>query len=277
MTISCAAILCVRDESLHIRRALSDLIHQGIEVAVIDQESTDGTIEICEEFVGAGLLSIDRLNWTGVYDLTAQLKAKARIVEKLRHDWVIHTDADEWLQSPVEGETLLEGLDRISENGCNVINFEDFVFLPHHGQRVGLDSYEKNILNYYFFAPWKKRLMRAWKRSAGFQNIESGGHLLSGKAVKIAPEDFILRHYIVLSHEQAVQKYVGRIFSERDLEKNWHSNRLYLSAEALELPAPDNLKKLSRWDSVNFDRSEPRKEHYWGWSNSTNANNQIAG
>ena len=148
MTISCAAILCVRNESLHIRRSLSDLVHQGIEVAVIDHESTDGTFEICEEFAGTGLLSIDRLKWGGVYDQTAQLKAKARIVEKLRHDWIIYTDADEWLQSPVEGETLLEGLDRITENGFNVINFEEFVFLPHHGPRVGLESYEKNILTF---------------------------------------------------------------------------------------------------------------------------------
>jgi len=276
MTITCAAILCVRNESSHIQRILSDLLHQGIEVAVIDHESTDGTFEICEDFVGKGLISIDRLKWTGVYDLTAQLKAKARIVETLRHDWIIHTDADEWLQSPVEGETLLEGLDRITENGFNVINFEEFVFLPQHGRRVSLESYTKDILNYYFFAPRKQRLMRAWKRSAGFQNIESGGHTLSGKAVKIAPEVFILRHYIALSYEQVVQKYVGRVFSERDLEKNWHGNRLDLSAEALVLPAPDKLKKLPRWDSINFDRSEPMKKHYWSWSNSTNSNIQIA-
>jgi glycosyltransferase involved in cell wall biosynthesis len=265
MKVSCAAVLCVRNEHLHIRRALTDFIDQGIDVVVIDHGSTDGTREICEELIGSGVLSIDHIKWEGVYDQTAQLKAKARVFENLRHDWIIHADADEWLQSSRKGESLLDGLDRINENGFNVVNFEEFVFLPYHGQQVDFDAYRKDILGYYLFAPHERRLMRAWKRSASLKNIDSGGHTLSGQEMKIAPESFILRHYIVLSHELAVQKYVRRTFSRRDLERGWHGNRLHLRAEDLELPPPDELKMLSRWDSKDFDRTEPRKIHYWGW------------
>jgi len=265
MAVTCAAILCVRNEELHIRRTLSGFIDQGIEVAVIDHESTDGTVEICQEFLGKGLLFMDRLTWNGEYDQTVQLTAKARIVEKLRHDWIIHTDADEWLQSPIEGESLLEGIERITENRFNVINFEEFVFLPSHGQSTDLNRYEKQILSYYFYSHPNLKLNRAWKRIANLQNIKSGGHRLLGATVRIATESFILRHYMVLSHEHAVQKYVGRVFSEQDVAKNWHRRRINLTAEELVLPASNKLKTLSRWDSVNFDRSEPKKEPYWRW------------
>jgi glycosyltransferase involved in cell wall biosynthesis len=265
MTVTCVAILCVRNEGLHIRRTLRGLVEQGIEVVVIDHESTDDTVAICEDFLGNGLLSIDRLHWNGEYNQTAQLKAKTSIVDMLQHDWIIHTDADEWLASPIEGETLLHGIQRISDSGFNVINFEEFVFLPYQGQKLGSNSYEKEILSYYFFAPYEQRLMRAWKRVANLQNIESGGHVLKGAAIKVAPVAFILRHYLALSHEHAVRKYVGRVFSEEDLEKGWHGNRLGITAEDLILPMPEELKKLSRWDSLDFDRSEPKKEHYWAW------------
>ena len=36
MPVSCAAVLCVRNEAKHIHRAISDFVNQGIDVVVID-------------------------------------------------------------------------------------------------------------------------------------------------------------------------------------------------------------------------------------------------
>lgn len=265
MPVSCVAILCVRNEAKHIRRAISDFVSQGIDVVIIDNGSTDHTLQICSEFLGNGLLSIEHMPWKGEFDLSAQLEIKNTIVRNLNHDWVIHADADEWMHSSVEGESLLDGITRLSKRGFNVINFEEFVFLPTQDEKYNLDNYQKVFLNYYYFSPQKQRLMRAWNRLLSCSNIESGGHKLSGTGINLSPESFILRHYIVLSHEHAVKKYGSRAFSDADLKKGWHGNRLQLNTERLTLPEPSCLKKLSCWNNVNFDRSDPKKKHYWDW------------
>ena len=114
MSITCVAILCVRNEASHIQRAVSSFIDQGIDVVIIDHDSTDNTKEKCERFKGRGVLSVEHMPWTGAFDLTDQLEMKQRISETLGHDWIIHADADEWFQSPIQGESLLEGINRIS-------------------------------------------------------------------------------------------------------------------------------------------------------------------
>jgi hypothetical protein len=264
--VTCAAILCVRNEAACIAQTLKSYIEQGIDVVVIDHDSTDKTRAICKEQLGRGVLRIEHLPWAGVFDLSSQLAAKAAIVDSLPHEWVIHGDADEWLQSPVAGESLLEGISRVSAAGNIVVNFEEFVFVPTCDSAAGQDNYQQTILNYYYFAPAPQRLMRAWRRTAELSNWASGGHRLKGSAVRLAPDSFILRHYIALSSEHAIRKYVGRRFSEADLKKGWHRKRLNLSPDDLALPSPASLKRLPQSDSKQFDRSDPKMTHFWEWN-----------
>jgi glycosyltransferase involved in cell wall biosynthesis len=262
--ISCAAILAARNEAAHIRRALKNYIHQGIDVVVVDNGSTDETVRECMGFLGHGLLGIEHRAWEGAFNLSAQLDAKEAIIQNLPHEWVIHADADEWLQSPVAGESLIAGISRLSAAGYNAINFEEFVFLPNPGGDFAPLEYEKKFLDYYYFASAANRLMRAWKRADQLGNKTTGGHGLTGN-IRLAPDTFILRHYIVLSFRHALMKYSGRRFSETDLKKGWHGNRLNLSANKLILPDTDSLKHLPSWDSKEFDRSAPKHTHFWDW------------
>lgn len=265
MTLKCVAILCVRNEELHIRRALDDLVGQGIDVAVIDHASTDRTREICLSFLGRGLVALENLDWDGTYDQTLQLSAKMALVDRLDHDWVIHADADEWMHTRIPGETLLDGIRRM-DTDYNAINFEEFVFLPPPDAIADSADCKHNLLDYYFFAPCANRLMRAWKRCARLSNVNSGGHILAGDEIRLAPENFVLRHYIVLSQEQAIAKYAQRVFAPADLQRGWHGNRLGLVPERLRLPKSEVLQRLPAWDSVELDRAQPKTRHFWDWT-----------
>lgn len=265
MRLTCVAVMCVHNEEAHLRRSIGDLVDQGIDVALIDHGSTDGTREICAEFLGKGLLMVEHMPWTGVYDQTAQLKAKHALIARLSHDWVIHADADEWMHTRVQGETLLEGISRVASLGFNAINFEEFVFLPKPEALSETDDCKRQLLDYYFFAPSENRLMRAWNRQCDFTNLASGGHMLTGPGLRLAPEPFVLRHYVVLSQAHAVRKYVGRVFSTGDLDKGWHGNRLDLSSERLRLPSPKVLKTLDDWERADLDRSDAKSLHFWDW------------
>lgn len=96
-SISCAAVMAIRNERLHLRRSLDELTSNGIEVVVIDDESTDGSYEICQQYLSDdGLISLIRRKWEGFLDLESLLNQKREIIETLSHDWVIHIDADEF-------------------------------------------------------------------------------------------------------------------------------------------------------------------------------------
>ena len=264
--ISALAITCVRNEVLHICRCLDSLISSGLEVRLIDHGSTDGTREIAESYLGRGLVAIDDLPWEGSFSLTDQLNAKQKIAVASKHDWILHCDADEWLVSTTEGQSLIDGLAEANEAGFNCVNFHEIVFIPLPGENYEQEDYAKQMNTYYFFQPSYPRLNRAWRRDSGLDNRQSGGHHLSGEHLKRYPIDFVLRHYIALSQEHVRRKYVGRCFSDVDRVKGWHGNRVTITEENLILNDAPPLRRLSDPSSCDFDFSHPVRQHFWEWT-----------
>jgi glycosyltransferase involved in cell wall biosynthesis len=263
--ISALAVLCVRNEAVHIRRCLDDLIASGLEVRLIDNGSSDSTREIAQSYLGSGLLGIDDLPWEGAFSLTDQLAAKRRIIAQSRHDWILHCDADEWLISPTDGQPLIEGLAAADAAGFTYVNFHEAVFVPLPGEDFEREDYAKHMTTYYFFQPYYPRLNRAWRRDAGLENGSTGGHMLSGDQLTRYPTDFILRHYIVLSQDHARRKYLGRRFSDEDRSKGWHGSRVTTTEDNLTLRPLPQLRRLSDPASRNFDLSHPVARHFWEW------------
>ncbi|TSJ60885.1 glycosyltransferase family 2 protein [Starkeya sp. 3C] len=259
------AVVCVRNEAVHMRRCLRDLIGDGLDVFLIDNDSTDGSTEIASEFLGHGLLGIERIPWTGAFSLSDQLRAKRRIIADADHDWIVHTDADEWLCSPVEGQSLLGGIREADAAGYTCINFHEIVFVPLPGDDFLADDYASRMSTYYFFQPVYPRLNRAWKRTADIDSSRSSGHRLAGDGLRLYPQDFFLRHYIALSEGHARSKYVGRKFSDEDIAKGWHDNRRIITAENLHVKQMPGLMRTPEPLRHRFDLSTPLKTHFWQW------------
>jgi len=263
--VSALAVVCVRNEAVHIRRCLNDLISSGLEVHVIDNHSTDGTREIAESYLGNGVIAIDDLPWGGSFSLSDQLSAKRQIIAKSGHDWILHCDADEWLVNPTANKSLIEGMTAADKAGFNCINFHELVFIPLPGEDFETIDYAQHMGTYYFFQPSYPRLNRAWRRDIGLDNSASGGHLLSGERVKLYPTNFILRHYIALSEKHARRKYIGRNFSNADVCKGWHGNRLNIDEGNLSFKLSPYLRHLPTPSTQEFDLSCPVTQHFWEW------------
>jgi hypothetical protein len=246
---------------------MEDLIGSGLEVYLIDNESTDGTREIANEFRGRGLIEIENLPWTMEFSLSDQLRAKQRVFAASDHDWIVHADANEWLCSPIEGQSLLEGLTAVDEGGYNGVNFHEIVFVPLPGEDFYGHDYASRMSTYYFFQPHYPRLIRAWSRRANLNNSKFGGHTIVGGVLNRSPLDFILCHYIVLSETQAQAKYVGRRFSDEDLAKDWHGNRLIIARENLRIKPIPELRHIEGDPAKHhrFDLRMPVKQHLWEW------------
>ncbi len=268
------AVMAVANEEVHIERALCDLIGEGLDVILIDHDCDDRTIALARPFLGRGLLSIERLPWTGRFSIAEQLEAKRRVIDRVDHDWIVHVDADEWLSAPEEGQPLLDGLRTADAAGCNAVHFNEFVFVPRAGEDLYAADYRRRSTRYYFYQRQYPYLVRAWKHRSGLDNRSSGGHLISGP-VRQYPVDFPLRHYIALSEAHAQRKYVGRSFEESELADGFHYDRVGLTRAVLRFPADDDgpMRTLEHWSSKRFDTSAPVGKHYWQWRQPVAAKN----
>jgi glycosyltransferase involved in cell wall biosynthesis len=259
-------LLCVRNEESLIAHCLDNWRESGCDVLLIDNDSEDRTVDIARKYLGHGLLSIERLPWTGCFQLREQLLIKKRLMRELDHDWVIHSDADEWLCSPWQDERLLDGIRRVDAEGFNCINFIELVFPPWPDQDFTFTNYTRRMKTYYFFAPSHPHRMQAWRRDLNVDNVEGAGHILRGTGIRLYKTDFIMRHYIALSVDHAVRKYVHRRYDPAELARGWSLNRVNITPERLALKPSHYLRRLDRWDTVDFDRSVPTVKHFWEWN-----------
>lgn len=252
------ALLTCRNESLVLARCLQHLYEQGIETCLIDNESEDDTVEIAKSFFNKGVFKIVTQPFIGHFDLVAQLELKQKLVDDIDADWFIHHDADEIREAPFPSKTLVEEIMAVDKKGYNAINFDEFVFLPTTNEEnfEGKD-YVKNMLYYYYFEPFPNRRINAWKKlGVNLDLVSSGGHMAKFDGRKLYPQNFILRHYICLSKDHAIQKYYSsRVFSKKEVkERGWHGARATFTPDKLNFPAKELLKTIETniWDKSDL-------------------------
>lgn len=253
----CVSVIAVRNGIDYIENCIKQLINNQIEIAIIDQSSDDGTYEVCKRYKDDGVFLLKRISYPGYFSLQDQLAEKYKLIESFKTDWVIHQDVDECLKGPYPNLNLYQSLKEEDRNGFNVVNFNEFVFLPYDLQN---NFYESKY--YYFFQPFSPRLMRAWKKSDNLNALNSGGHILEGNA-RLAPKNYSLLHYIFTSQQHAYDKYSQRKFETLETDRGWHKNRLEIDAEKLTFPNKSGMNKWS--EEIDFipDTDNPWKKHFW--------------
>lgn len=262
-----AAVMVMRNERAYLPTCLHHLIANGLDFYIIDNGSDDGTREfLAQPDIARHLIGFETHPFDGAFDWEGLVEARERAARRLDADWILFVSADEIMHSYRSGETLSDAMLRLARDGWDVIDFNEFVFLPVEAafpaDRAGLPP----LRHYYFFEPSKPRLMRARRADLDVSHLAAGGHVFSG-AFRLAPESMALRHYIVRDQEHAYRKYPQRIFKPEEIAKGWHGNRIGLTREALAFPPASALHRLDDVESRDLDRSTPRTTHYWQWTN----------
>ena len=275
------AVLASYNEEMFIEACLSHYEKHGIEVYLLDNESTDNTIHIAKKFLSRNLIAIKILKRKGKYEWHKILKKKEQIVDRLDADWFIHADPDEFRLPPVSSQTLSEAIEDVDNQGFNAINFMEYTFIPtqespDHKQDTFLDT----MRWYYPFSPKHPHRLNAWKKQKkqksclndylkelirnkriGLPSVDlvrSGGHIVHFKGIRIYPVDFKMRHYLVLSLEHAVKKYVKKDFEEEEIA-GWHGWRATAKANDFSFPSEKELRFYQSDNGLND--SEPLTEH----------------
>ena len=256
------AILAMHNEERFIEACLQNLFAQGMEAYLIDNESTDRTVEIAERHLGRGVVAIESFPRSeGTYKWRPLLARKEEIAETLDADWFMHADPDEIRLPPRSDMTLVDFFAEADDAGHNAVNFLEFTFLPtrEHPDHDTPD-FQRTMRWYYPFLPKFPNRMNAWRKQPGRVNLGIGGHMVRFPGLSMAPESGKMRHYLFLSPGHAREKYVERVYDPEEAAKKSHGWRATMTEAQIRLP-PESLMRVYT-DDDHLDPSEPWTAHY---------------
>jgi|GEM_PF-758620 len=264
MSLRIVAIIAAYNEERFIGGCLEHLVANGVEVYLCDNESTDRTVEIATSYLGRGLRAIETLPRDGTYRWRQILARKEQLAAELDADWFLHLDADEIPQSPRPGQTLAEALAEADAAGYNAVDFHELAFVatresPDHDH----PEFRRTMRWYYPFAPGPLHRVIAWKRQPNVDLVSTGGHQAKFRGRRISPEKLFLRHYLVLSHEHMLRKYVHRRYDAGEVRNGWHGWRATLTPNNIDLPSQAELRFTA--NDADLDASSPRHQHWIEW------------
>ncbi len=272
------AILASHNEAVYVRACLDSYIAQGVEVYLIDNDSTDRTVEIARTYLGRGLLGIERFPREGRFALLPMLRRKEEIADAIRADWYIHADMDE-IRLPPRGQgTLARALREVDRAGYNTVNFRNFLFMPPREEPDHFHARFVETMRWYrYMEPSYPNQVKGWKRQKHFSIGErlrgrlfgpgrptgprsvdlaaTGGHKVDFPGARLCPDDFILKHYPVLSLDHAVRKYVEKTYAETEVSVGFHGWKARAAAPDLRLPSVAELRTFT--GDAALDISDP--------------------
>jgi hypothetical protein len=251
------AIMPAFNEADVIYHAIGALVAGGVDVYLIDHESTDGTVAAATPWLGRGLVRIERFPDDARYSernhgamVWREILGRVQQVSgEIPADWYVFVNADEFREAPWPGMTLSEALREVDELGYSAVNFELFNFRPiDDGYVPGADP--RGHLR-HFEAPGRHDLLqvKAWKRQPQVVDlVEHGGHDVLFEDKRVFPIPFLLRHYPIRSSEHGIRKVLAERmprFAEEERAGGWHVQYDHYAEGSSYLHDPD---ELSEWD-----------------------------
>ncbi len=275
------AILATYNEERFLRACLEHYLQQGLEVFILDNESSDDSLGIASDYLDRHVIGIETIPRNGTYHWMKILRRKEELADEIDADWLMHADPDEIRIAPSSDLTLAEAIAQADRDGYNAINFMEYTFLPvHESPDHDHADFQKSMRWYYPFAPryphrlnlWKKQQRRQPGLRATLRELRnnrrltppsinlaaSGGHVVSFPGIRPYPIDFKLKHYLVLSLQHAIQKYVHKDFDANEVA-DLHGWRATATAQDFRLPYSSQMRAYLSDDAL--DSSDPLRDH----------------
>jgi glycosyltransferase involved in cell wall biosynthesis len=239
--VTTLAIVPCYNEADVITLTIDRLLEQGVDVHVIDNWSDDGSWELLESTYRADpRVSVERYpeESTREYLWPEILEHMDTVASRSPHDWIMHVDADEQLDSFSERLDLKQTLTLVDAAGYDVVDFTLIDFRPEESTADGVLDGAANLLPrrwQFSTRPGARALERAWKNRHGRVGLsDTGGHSLPVDK-RVFPLNMVLRHYPLRSPEQARRKiFRDRLprFERDRRERGWHTQYDGFSADA---------------------------------------------
>jgi glycosyltransferase involved in cell wall biosynthesis len=224
------AFVLTYNEADIISHTLQYLTAQEIEVYVIDNWSTDDTVERAREFMGKGLIGLERFPPEGpteIYEWRQMLGRVEQLAEQIEADWFVLHDADERRHTPWRGVDLRAGLYQVDRSGFTCVDHVVVNFWPT-GEEVHAERDVEEQLRYFSLSdhPGHYHQRKAWKNGdCAVSLASSAGHDVRFPGRLVYPFKFLLKHYPIRSEEHGRRKVLGeRVprWNHQERALGWH-------------------------------------------------------
>ena len=252
------AFMTAYNEADIIFHSVSRLIQQGVDVYLIDNWSTDGTVAAVESLLGKGLIGIEHFpvdGNTGTYDWSKLLARIEELARTITADWFIHHDVDEIRESPWPELRLRDALNYVDHAGFNAVDHTVIDFRAiDNGFSLG-DDFGTYFTKWEFGRrPGHFQQIKAWKNLGQRLTLaDTGGHDVDFYGRRIFPYKFLLRHYPVRSQKHGEKKVLAerkaRFNPEERVNKGWHTQYDHIEIGHNFLRSPESL---SSFESSRF-------------------------
>jgi glycosyltransferase involved in cell wall biosynthesis len=247
------AIIAAYNEAAVIGAQLDHAAEQGLGVYLIDNNSTDGTLEVARSHRGGSLVGFESYPElpSRHFESARLLDRKAEIAATLPSRWAVHVDADEYLEALDPGRTLADALTDAERAGCSAVRFRYVEFRPRASLCFPAQGDPRRLIPEYTLAghPAHRWLTRAFRAGIEVDLASTGGHQAHFPGRRTYPWRQILRHYPVRDAAHATLK-ISRERRERYLdderERGWHHH--YDGIEPTSLLADHG--GVERWDAL---------------------------
>jgi hypothetical protein len=244
-------MLAVHNEADILQRNIDWYAEAGFATAVIDNESNDGSHEICQAALDDGKIAALQRMQTEGFDRERLLAALLDLARRQRPDFLLLTDADEFFET-ADGSDLRTAMEDDFAGGCTVLSFCRMDFALTRDDDEG-DPDPITRMRYY--SRLSSRLHRAYPNVEGIDIASGMGHrpvFPAGVDEVVSPRVYISRHYPLRSPEQALRKLQRIKFDPRRPAQRHHY--LHLSGKRKDLFVKPS--ELVRYD----------EDHVWDFS-----------
>jgi glycosyltransferase involved in cell wall biosynthesis len=225
------AIMPTYNEEDVIAHSLRYLVDQGIQVYLIDNWSTDATLERARPFLGRGLVDAERFPAAGpsrTYDLRNLLTRVEEVSETLDADWFMLYDADERRRSPWLGLSLKDALHYVDRCGFNCVDHLTVNFWPVDDRFDPARDVERQLTHFELSDhPGHFHQRRVWKNLGRRVSLApTAGHDVGFEGRLVYPFKFLLKHYPIRSQAHGERKILAERKPRWNAEERslgWHA------------------------------------------------------
>lgn len=226
---ACGILFCYNEEHI-LQETLKHYVSQGIDLVIIDNNSTDSSPDIINSFRNKNGSYPGRIQdvvnvKTDGYEWRKILRFACEYMhEKLSHyEWIFLIDADAFYYSPVKNISLMEFMTFAKSQGCNIINGTVHEFYPTEKDNLSIASPIERMKYYRILPEIIEHKIFLYHPTIDFHTYY--GHICLRDNPIVFFVGFLYCHYPWISYEHGLKK----IFGQR--MPRYHAERMGLALE----------------------------------------------